>query len=135
MNILKPDPHHRKVTKKHTLHVTLLSLLFFLSIVPTFLLANPHIGVLPWAIRDGLLLFAAFLFFYLTFTLNRWKTLLFFLLFLLSIAPLSYVVYDDFTHTYIDANIGLGLGFLLTWLLTALYNILAILRFFRQKSQ
>ncbi|MED4028871.1 hypothetical protein P4672_21745 [Priestia megaterium] len=58
-----------------------------------------------------------------------------FLLFLLSIAPLSYVVYDDFTHTYIDANNGLGLGFLLTWLLTALYNILAILRFFRQKSQ
>ncbi|WP_368896067.1 hypothetical protein [Priestia megaterium] len=50
-------------TKKHTVHVTLLSLLFLLSIVPTFLLANPHIGVLPWAIRDGLLLFAAFLFF------------------------------------------------------------------------
>ncbi|MGG1323074.1 hypothetical protein ABE225_19800 [Priestia megaterium] len=122
-------------TKKHTLHVTLLSLLFLLSIVPTFLLANPHIGVLPWAIRDGLLLFAAFLFFCLTFTSNKWKTLLFFLLFLLSIAPLSYVVYDDFTHTYIDANNGLGLGFLLTWLLTALYNILAILRFFRQKSQ
>ncbi len=109
-----------RLLQKSTLHVTLLSLLFLLSIVPTFLLANPHIGVLPWAIRDGLLLFAAFLFFYLTFTLNRWKKLLFFLLFLLSIAPLSYVVYDDFTHTYIDANIGLGLGFLLTWLLTAL---------------
>ncbi|GAB1764933.1 hypothetical protein PMEGAPL125_13530 [Priestia megaterium] len=60
---------------------------------------------------------------------------MFFLLLLLSIAPLAYVVYDDFTHTYIDANIGLGLGFLLTWLLTTLYNILAILRFFRQKSQ
>jgi hypothetical protein len=122
-------------TKKHALHVTLLSLLFLLSIVPTFLLANPHIGVLPWAIRDSLLLFSALLLFYLTFTPSRWKTILFFLLFLLSIAPLAYVVYDDFTHTYIDANIGLGLGFLLTWFLTTLYNISAILRFFRQKSQ
>jgi hypothetical protein len=122
-------------TKKHALYVTLLSLLFLLSIVPTFLLANPHIGVLPWAIRDSLLLFSALLLFYLTFTPSRWKMILFFLLFLLSIAPLAYVVYDDFTHTYIDANIGLGLGFLLTWFLTTLYNISAILRFFRQKSQ
>jgi hypothetical protein len=122
-------------TKKHSFRMTLLSLLFLLSIVPTFLLANPHIGVLPWAIRDSLLLFSALLLFYLTFPSSRSKTLLFFLLFLLSIAPLAYVVYDDFTHTHADANIGLGLGFLFTWFLTAVYNILAILRFFRQKSQ
>jgi len=81
-------------TKKHALLVILLSLLFLLSIVPTFLLANPHIGVLPWAIRDGLLLFAALLFFYLTFTLNNGKRFCFFFYFYcrLLLFPTSYMM-------------------------------------------
>jgi hypothetical protein len=45
--------------------------------------------------------------------------------------PLAYALYDDYKNEYIGANIGLGLAFLLTWCITGIILLVAIIKLIR----
>jgi hypothetical protein len=50
---------------------------------------------------------------------------------LITASPLAYALYDDYKNEYIGANIGLGLAFLLTWGITGIILLVAIIKLIR----
>ncbi|TSB47732.1 hypothetical protein [Alkalicoccobacillus porphyridii] len=59
----------------------------------------------------------------------------FFFFLAISATPLIYILYDDFTHAYQDANIGLGLAYFYTWFMTGIVAIMAIIWFLLRKKK
>ncbi|PLR78449.1 hypothetical protein CU633_05590 [Bacillus sp. V3-13] len=55
------------------------------------------------------------------------------LLFLLSSIPLMYVVYGEYSGHISDAKIEVGIGFLLTWLVTGLVFIIGMVKYYRNR--
>jgi len=49
----------------------------------------------------------------------------------ISALPLTYTLYDDYKNEYIGANIGLGLAFLLTWVITGTVFLVAMIKLIR----
>ncbi|TYR81644.1 hypothetical protein FZC66_07370 [Priestia megaterium] len=81
--------------------------------VGTFVLLFLSFMLLFWSIRQP----------------KAWKIILLSILFLLFSSPLAYLIYDDHTQNYLDANIGLGLAYLLTWFITGIIILTALFRF------
>ncbi|GAB1779843.1 hypothetical protein PMEGAS67_53200 [Priestia megaterium] len=50
-------------------------------------------------------------------------------------APLLYLAIDDLNSNYIDANIGLGLAFMFTWIYSVIALIIAIIIVVRKKRK
>ncbi|MDQ0207517.1 hypothetical protein [Alkalicoccobacillus murimartini] len=57
----------------------------------------------------------------------------FFVFLVISAGPLIYMLYDDYTQDYLDANIGLGLAYFYTWFMTVLAAVVAIVVSLRKK--
>jgi uncharacterized membrane protein YhaH (DUF805 family) len=49
--------------------------------------------------------------------------------------PLLYLAIDDLNSNYIDANIGLGLAFMFTWIYSLIALIIAIILVVRKKRK
>ncbi|KRF46368.1 hypothetical protein ASG98_17510 [Bacillus sp. Soil531] len=50
-------------------------------------------------------------------------------------APLLYLVIDDLNSNYLDANIGLGLSFMFTWMYSLIALIIAIILLVRKRRK
>lgn len=66
-------------------------------------------------------------------TRNPKKNVLFVILFIIGAAPLLYLVIDHLKNDYMDANIGLGLAFMYTWIYSAVAFIIAIIFLVKKK--
>jgi hypothetical protein len=62
---------------------------------------------------------------------SKKNMLLILLSMLIAAFPLTYALYDDYMNEYIGANIGLGLAFLLTWGITGIILLVAIIKLIR----
>ncbi|MGG0413781.1 hypothetical protein [Peribacillus simplex] len=60
-------------------------------------------------------------------TRNPKKNVLFVILFIIGGAPLLYLAIDHVKNDYMDANIGLGLAFMFTWIYSVVAFIIAII--------
>ncbi|MDM5358451.1 hypothetical protein [Peribacillus sp. ACCC06369] len=66
-------------------------------------------------------------------TRNPKKNVLFVILFIIGAAPLLYLAIDHLKNDYMDANIGLGLAFMYTWIYSAVAFIIAIIFLVKKK--
>ncbi|MFE5428945.1 hypothetical protein [Peribacillus simplex] len=64
---------------------------------------------------------------------NSKKNVLFVILFIIGAAPLLYLAIDHVKNDYMDANIGLGLAFMYTWIYSAVAFIIAIILLLKKK--
>ncbi|WP_347942179.1 hypothetical protein AAEY33_11085 [Peribacillus simplex] len=64
---------------------------------------------------------------------NPKKNVLFVILFIIGAAPLLYLAIDHVKNDYMDANIGLGLAFMYTWIYSAVAFIIAIILLLKKK--
>ena len=80
---------------------------------------------IPLAIASEAFLLLSFFIMYVS--TGKSKKTLIILLSIIGGAPLLYFVIDDMNINYEDANIGLGLAFMFTWLYSAIAFIIAII--------
>ncbi|MEE3951950.1 hypothetical protein [Peribacillus frigoritolerans] len=66
-------------------------------------------------------------------TKNPKKNVLWVILFIIGAAPLLYLAIDHVKNDYMDANIGLGLAFMYTWLYSAVAFIIGIILLVKKK--
>ncbi|MEF2094564.1 hypothetical protein V3595_07790 [Bacillus sp. CFBP9009] len=66
-------------------------------------------------------------------TKNPKRNVLWVILFIIGAAPLLYLAIDHVKNDYMDANIGLGLAFMYTWLYSAVAFIVAIILLVKKK--
>lgn len=57
----------------------------------------------------------------------------YFIFLFIAAGPLTYMLYDDYTHSYLDANIGLGLAYFYTWFMVVLAAVLSVVCYYRRK--
>ncbi|MDP1420570.1 hypothetical protein Q8G35_19835 [Peribacillus simplex] len=67
-------------------------------------------------------------------TRNPKKNVLFVILFIIGGAPLLYLAIDHVNSDYMDANIGLGLAFMFTWIYSVVAFIIAIILLVKKKK-
>jgi hypothetical protein len=63
------------------------------------------------------------------------KNILLLLFLIIGGGPLLYLAIDDLNNHYIDANIGLGLAFMFTWIYALIALIIAIILVVRKKRK
>ncbi|MFY0780755.1 hypothetical protein AB1K18_10735 [Peribacillus simplex] len=61
------------------------------------------------------------------------KNVLFVILFIIGGAPLLYLAIDHVNSDYMDANIGLGLAFMFTWIYSVIAFIIGIILLVKKK--
>lgn len=83
-------------------------------------------------IASEMFLLVPFLIIYLT-TRKTKKSLPLIILLIIGGAPLLYLAIDDMNSNYMDANIGLGLAFMFTWIYSAIAFVVAIILIIRRK--
>ncbi|MEC0344927.1 hypothetical protein AB9M93_24715 [Peribacillus frigoritolerans] len=66
-------------------------------------------------------------------TKNPKRNVLWVILFIIGAAPLLYLAIDHVKNDYMDANIGLGLAFMYTWLYSAVAFIIGIILLVKKK--
>ncbi|YCA41637.1 hypothetical protein M1E11_12430 [Bacillus sp. JZ8] len=76
-------------------------------------------------IASEFFLLASFLLIFLT-TRKTKKNILLIPLLIIGGAPLLYLAIDDMNNHYVDANIGLGLAFMFTWIYSVIACVIAI---------
>ncbi|MCU6599014.1 hypothetical protein OCO53_00805 [Peribacillus frigoritolerans] len=67
-------------------------------------------------------------------TKNPKRNVLWVILFIIGAAPLLYLAIDHVKNDYMDANIGLGLAFMYTWLYSAVAFIIGIILLGKRKG-
>ncbi|MEH7320494.1 hypothetical protein ACRBU7_28550 (plasmid) [Priestia aryabhattai] len=83
-------------------------------------------------IASEMFLLVPFLIIYLT-TRKTKKSLPLIILLIIGGAPLLYLAIDDMNSNYMDANIGLGLAFMFTWIYSTIAFIVAIILIVKRK--
>ncbi len=68
-------------------------------------------------------------------TKNPKRNVLWVILFIIGAAPLLYLAIDHVKNDYMDANIGLGLAFMYTWLYSAVAFIIGIILLVKKKKE
>ncbi|MFJ9385399.1 hypothetical protein ACIROD_16870 [Peribacillus sp. NPDC101481] len=66
-------------------------------------------------------------------TKNPKRNVLWVILFIIGAAPLLYLAIDHVKNDYMDANIGLGLAFMFTWIYSVVAFIIAIILLVKKK--
>ncbi|MCK1983478.1 MULTISPECIES: hypothetical protein [Peribacillus] len=66
-------------------------------------------------------------------TKNPKRNVLWVILFIIGAAPLLYLAIDHVKNDYMDANIGLGLAFMFTWVYSVAAFIIAIILLVKKK--
>jgi hypothetical protein len=66
-------------------------------------------------------------------TKNPKRNVLWAILFIIGAAPLLYLAIDHVKNDYMDANIGLGLAFMFTWIYSVVAFIIAIILLVKKK--
>ena len=59
----------------------------------------------------------------------------YFVFVVISAGPLVYMLYEEYTHNYLDANIGLGLAHFYTWFMTVIAAVLALASYLRNQTK
>lgn len=68
-------------------------------------------------------------------TKNPKRNVIWVILFIIGAAPLLYLAIDHVKNDYMDANIGLGLAFMYTWLYSAVAFIIGIILLVKKKKE
>ncbi|MGE7766475.1 hypothetical protein [Peribacillus sp. NPDC096540] len=66
-------------------------------------------------------------------TRNTKKNVLLVILLIIGGAPLPYLAIDHVNSDYVDANIGLGLAFMFTWIYSVIAFVIAIILLVKKK--
>ena len=88
--------------------------------------------LLTLTIASEMFLLLSFMSIYLT-TSKTKKSILLIPLLIIGGAPLLYLAIDDMNSHYMDANIGLGLAFMFTWIYSAIAFVIAIILIVKRK--
>lgn len=88
--------------------------------------------LLTLTIASEIFLLIPFLLIFLT-TKKTKKSLLLIPLFIIGGAPLFYSTIDEMNNHYVDANIGLGLAFMFTWIYSVITFVIAIIIIVKRK--
>ncbi|MFJ7755230.1 hypothetical protein ACQKGI_00915 [Peribacillus muralis] len=91
-------------------------------------------NLIPMAIISEALLLLSFFILYLSIGKSR-KNIVLAALLIIGGGPLLYFVIDDMNSNYADANIGLGLAFMFTWVYSVVAFIIAIILLLVKKKR
>jgi hypothetical protein len=80
------------------------------------------------AIGTELILFTSVFLLYVSSIKTRKSLIIHIIIFIIGAAPLLYAVIDDAVNNYPDANIGLGLLFMYTWIFSGIAFIIWIMK-------